>query len=145
MECSKCRLIEKPERVKDIFSEQQNLLQSLKRQSRQAIRYKNIQNDIRRIEAGIFYKKISIAEKNLKEDKEKLENHEKNVSEQTIEVAKINTKYENKQSEMPSIRDKDSEISSELQKYNLNLENLKRDLDRLVASEGELKVRLKQR
>ena len=132
------------ERVKDIFSEQQNLLQSLKRQSRQAIRYKNIQNDIRRIEAGIFYKKISIAEKNLKEDKEKLENHEKNVSEQTIEVAKINTKYENKQSEIPSIRDKDSEISSELQKYNLNLENLKRDLDRLVTSEGELKVRLKQ-
>ena len=47
------------ERVKDIFYRTTKLFYNLlKKQSRQAIRYKNIQNDIRRIEAGIFYKKM---------------------------------------------------------------------------------------
>ena len=59
------------ERVKDVLEAQDEQLQSLKKQSKQAERYKNIQKDITRARATLFYQKWQV-EKNKLEELEKL-------------------------------------------------------------------------
>ena len=49
------------ERVKDVLITQGEQLELLTKQSRQAKRYKNIQNDISRARAAFFYQKCEIA------------------------------------------------------------------------------------
>ena len=109
------------ERVKDIMAEQESQLASLKKQSRQAVRYKNIQEDIRRVEAAVFYQKWSEAETKINEEKNNLKTHEEKVIVQTSEVAKTNVEYENQKNKIPELRSIDTAISTELEKINLNL------------------------
>ena len=132
------------ERVKDIMAEQESQLASLKKQSRQAVRYKNIQEDIRRVEAAVFYQKWSEAETKINEEKNNLKTHEEKVIFQTSEVAKTNVEYENQKNKIPELRSIDTAISTELEKINLNLNNFELEIKRIENSNEDLKTRLKQ-
>tara|TARA_B100001123_G_C15344376_1_gene1036362 strand:+ start:6369 stop:8990 length:2622 start_codon:yes stop_codon:yes gene_type:complete len=132
------------DRVKDILAEQESQLANLKKQSRQAIRYKNIQDDIKRAEAALFYKKWSDAQKKLEEEKNKLNDHEELVNTQTRNVARINVEFEEQQSKIPDLRNKDNTITAELQKCTLTLDNYEKDIDRIGDTTQDLNNRYKQ-
>ncbi len=132
------------ERVKDILAEQESQLSVLKKQSRQAVRYRNIQDDIKRVEAAIFYQKWSNAEKDLKNDNENLKKQENLVTEKTNDVAKINISFEEQQNKIPELRNKDNLIAADLQKINSDLDNYEKEINRVNLTTSDLGVQLKQ-
>ena len=119
-------------------------LSVLKKQSRQAVRYRNIQDDIKRVEAAIFYQKWSNAEKDLKNDNENLKKQENLVTEKTNDVAKINISFEEQQNKIPELRNKDNLISADLQKINSDLDNYEKEINRVNLTTSDLGVQLKQ-
>ena len=132
------------ERVQDLLNSQEEQLSLLKKQSKQAVRYKNIQDVIKKARATLFYKRISI-EKNKLEETEKSYKEQSNlVAEQTEKVGKLNIKFESIQNKLPDLRNKESEITTELQKNLLKLENQEIEIERAKLSTEEIIVRINQ-
>ena len=95
------------ERVKDILKTQEDQLEILKKQSKQAERYKNIQKDITKARASVFYLQWQREKDKLSQTKDKFNNHNTLVIKQTQEVATINIEYEKKQNMLPNLRQKE--------------------------------------
>ena len=132
------------ERVKDVLKAQDEQLTILKKQSKQAERYKYIQMDIAKARARLFYKKW-IEEKNkLIIANEKIQSETNIVHEQTQVVAKLNLEYEKSQEMLPNLRLEEGKVAAELQKYSLNLENQEKEIERANIALDETKVRIEQ-
>ncbi len=132
------------ERVKDLLKTQEEQLEVLKKQSKQAERYKNIQKDITKARAALFYKKWEVEKKKLEEISSKLKDQDNLVSNQTQEVAKVNVEYEKVQESLPNMRLKESQIASELQKHTINLDNQEKEIDRANSAVEETQIRIQQ-
>jgi chromosome segregation protein len=131
-------------RVKDVLNSQEEQLELLKKQSRQAKRYKNIQNDINRARATIFYQRWEAEKEKLKELKNKHVKQENLVSNQTQIVASCNIEYENIQQQLPKLRQQESKAITELQKNSINLENQEKEIERANNSIEEIQIRIEQ-
>ncbi len=132
------------ERVKDLLKTQEEQLEVLKKQSKQAERYKNIQKDITKARATVFHKKWEVEKTKLEDASIKLRGQDNIVAEQTQEVTKINLEYEKVQESLPNIRLKESQIASELQKHTINLDNQEKEIDRANSAVEETQIRIQQ-
>ena len=132
------------ERVKDLLKTQEEQLEVLKKQSKQAERYKNIQKDITKARAAVFYKKWEIEKTKLEDASSKLKDQDSLVSDQTQGVAKVNVEYEKVQESLPNMRLKESQIASELQKHTINLDNQEKEIDRANSAVEETQIRIQQ-
>ena len=132
------------ERVKDLLKTQEEQLELLKKQSKQAERYKNIQKDITKARAAVFYKKWEVEKTKLEEITSKLKDQNALVSDQTQDVAKVNVDYEKVQESLPNMRLKESQIASELQKHTINLDNQEKEIDRANSAVEETQIRIQQ-
>jgi len=132
------------ERVKDVMKTQEEQLEILKKQSKQAERYKNIQKDITKARAAVFYKKWEIEKIKLKDILIKKNDQDSLVAKQTQIVAKINIEYEDVQQALPDMRLKESQIASELQKHTINLENQEKEINRANNAVEETQIRIEQ-
>ena len=132
------------ERVKDLLNAQEEQLTMLKKQSKQAERYKNIQKDITKARAAVFYKKWEIEKTKLEEVAAKLKDQDNIVNDQTQEVAKVNIDYEKVQESLPNMRLKESQIAAELQKHTINLDNQEKEIDRANNAVEENQIRIQQ-
>ncbi len=132
------------ERVKDVLKAQDEQLTVLKKQSKQAERYKYIQKDITKARAKLFYKKWIDEKEKLQNANEKIESETNLVNEQTHVVAKLNIEYEKVQESLPNLRLEENKISSELQKNTINLENQEKEIERANIAVDETKVRIEQ-
>ena len=132
------------ERVKDLLKAQEEQLEVLKKQSKQAERYKNIQKDITKARAAVFYKRWEVEKTKLEEVSAKLKDQESLVSNQTQEVAKVNVEYEKVQESLPTMRLKESQIAAELQKHTINLDNQEKEIDRANSAVEETQIRIQQ-
>ncbi len=132
------------ERVKDVLKAQDEQLTSLKKQSKQAERYKYIQKDITKARARLFYKKWIDEKDKLDNANSKNQLETQSVNDQTQIVAKINIEYEKIQETLPSLRLEESKVASELQKYTINLENQEKEIERANIALDETKIRIEQ-
>ena len=132
------------ERVKDLLKTQEEQLEVLKKQSKQAERYKNIQKDITKARAAVFYKRWEVEKTKLEEVSAKLKDQDSLVSDQTQEVAKVNVEYEKVQESLPTMRLKESQIAAELQKHTINLDNQEKEIDRANSAVEETQIRIQQ-
>ena len=132
------------ERVKDVLKNQDDQLEILKKQSKQAARYKNIQKDITRARAVVFYEKWQIEKNKLEQENIKFKDQNNLVIGQTQEVASINIEYEKIQQSLPNIRVEESKIASELQKNTINLENQEKEIQRANNAVEEIRIRIDQ-
>ncbi len=132
------------ERVKDVLKAQDEQLTSLKKQSKQAERYKYIQKDITKARARLFYKKWIDEKDKLENANTKNQLETKSVNDQTQIVAKINIEYEKVQETLPNLRLEESKVASELQKYTINLENQEKEIERANIALDETKIRIEQ-
>ena len=132
------------ERVKDLLKAQEEQLEVLKKQSKQAERYKNIQKDITKARAAVFYKRWEVEKTKLEEVSAKLKDQDSLVSDQTQEVAKVNVEYEKVQESLPTMRLKESQIAAELQKHTINLDNQEKEIDRANSAVEETQNRIQQ-
>ena len=131
-------------RVKDVLNTQEEQLELLKKQSRQAKRYKNIQNDINRARATVFYQRWEEEKAKLKELKSKLTQQENLVSDQTQIVASNNVEYENIEQQLPELRQQESKAASELQKNSIHLDNQEKEIERANNTIEETQIRIEQ-
>ncbi len=132
------------ERVKDVLKAQNEQLVILQKQSKQAERYKYIQKDITKARAKLFYKKWIDEKEKLKNANNKIEGETNLVNDQTHVVAQLNLDYEKVQENLPNLRLKESNISSELQKNTINLENQEKEIERANIAVDETNVRIEQ-
>ncbi len=132
------------ERVKDVLKAQDEQLTILKKQSKQAERYKFIQKDITKARARLFYKKWINEKDKLNQANEKIKTETKYVNDQTHVVAQSNIEYEKVQEILPNLRLEENKIASELQKNTINLENQEKEIERANIAVDETKVRIEQ-
>ena len=132
------------ERVKDVLKTQDEQLEILKKQSKQAERYKNIQKDITCARAAVFYQKWQVEKNKLEEANKKYASHNALVIDQTRAVASINIEYEKVQQSLPNIRLEEGKISSELQRNTINLDNQEKEIERANTAVEEIQIRIEQ-
>ena len=132
------------ERVKDVLKNQDDQLAVLKKQSKQAERYRNIQKDITRARASVFYQKWQIEKNKLQETDKKLYSQNQLVNSLTKIVVSINIDYENIQQQLPEMRLLENKIASELQKNSINLDNQEKEIERANSAVEEIQIRIQQ-
>ncbi len=131
-------------RLEDILGSMENRLNSLKRQSRQAIRYKNLSTAIRELEVQIAYLEwLNLIEKQnaLKEEFSKTES----ITAEKLAVVTQLTKTQNAQiGNLAPLRKKEAESSAALQKQKIDFQNLEDEIERYRNDLQEAKTQLHQ-
>ncbi len=132
------------ERVKDVLKTQEEQLEVLKKQSKQAERYKNIQNYITKARAAVFYQKWLLEKEKLEEANKNFNEQDKLVTKQTQTVASVNIQHENILQTLPNLRLEENKIASELQKNSINLNNQEKEIERANAAVEQIQIRIGQ-
>ena len=132
------------ERLDDVISQLETQLDSLKRQARQANRYRNIAGDIRRAEATILHLRWAAAKTTLAEA-------EKAMTEATMQVGEtqlVQTEAAKAQaiiaSKLPQLREAEAKAAAALQHKKIGRDQLDQEARRAEKRKQELEARQAQ-
>lgn len=132
------------ERVEDIIGSMENRLNSLKRQARQAAKYKNLSAQIRQLDLIITYLEWQTLIDKQSKTKNEFAEAESIVAEKLTTVTQL-TKTQNTQiEELPPLRKQEAEVAATLQKKKLDFERLEEEVKRYNADLKETKDQLAQ-
>ncbi len=130
-------------RADELKKQQQKQLDNLKKQAQEATRYKEISSEIKKVEAGLYYLKISEIEKNKKIISEKLSELDDDISAINIDFNHNNTLLEEENKKLAPLRDKKMESAAKLQKLNLDISNLIEEESRVKLLQEKLEKSIK--
>jgi len=132
------------DRLDDVLVTLDAQLQGLKKQVRQARRYKNISHDIRRTEAAVLHHRWSAAGTGLANAEERLRASETLVAEQTRVVSEATRLRETAATELVPLRETEAAAAAELQTLNLAREELDAEELRNLTATEQWETRLTQ-
>ena len=127
----------------ELKKQQQKQLDNLKKQAEEATRYKEISNQIKKIEAGLYFLKIKEIEKEKKLIQEKLSELDDEISAINIDYNHNNSLLEEENKKLSPLRDKKMESAATLQKLNLNITNLVEEEARVKSLQEKLEKSIK--
>ncbi len=130
-------------RADELKRQQQKQLDNLKKQAEEATKYKEISNQIKRIEAGLYFLKIKEIEKDKKQILEKLSELEDEISAINIDYNHNNTLLEEENKKLAPLRDKKMESAATLQKLNLDMTSLIEEEARVKSLQEKLEKSIK--
>ena len=130
-------------RADELKKQQQKQLDNLKKQAEEATRYKEISNQIKKIEAGLYFLKINEIEKEKKHIQEKLSELDDEISAVNIDYNHNNTLLEEENKKLSPLRDKKMESAATLQKLNLDMTNLVEEEARVKSLQEKLEKSIK--
>ena len=130
-------------RADELKKQQQKQLDNLKKQAEEATRYKEISREIKEIEAGLYYLKISEIEKDKKLITEKLSELDDEISAINIDFNHNNTLLEEENKKLAPLRDNKMESAAKLQKLNLDMANLVEEESRVKSLQEKLEKSIK--
>ena len=130
-------------RADELKRQQQKQLDNLKKQAEEATRYKEISNQIKKIEAGLYYLKIKDIEKDKKQIHEKLSELDDEISAINIDYNHNNTLLEEENKKLSPLRDKKMESAATLQKLNLDMTSLIEEEARVKSLQEKLEKSIK--
>jgi len=131
-------------RLEDLVGSMDGRLQSLKKQARQATKYRNLSTDIRQLETMISSLEWSRAHEKLREVESAFGVAESAVAEHMLVVSQL-TQTQNVQSEdLPDLRREEAEMSAALQARRLALQRLEDEAARLTQQLSETRSQLEQ-
>ena len=130
-------------RADELKRQQQKQLDNLKKQAEEATRYKEISNQIKKIEAGLYFLKIKEIEKDKKQIQEKLSELEDEISAVNIDYNHNNTLLDEENRKLSPLRDKKIESAASLQKLNLDMKNLIEEESRIKSLQEKLERSIK--
>ena len=129
----------------ELRRQQEKQLENLKKQAAEASKYRSISEEIKKIEAGLYYIKLIEIEKEIDSTKNITSGSDDQINDLKKIIDEKNNLLEKANSELKPLRDKNMEILSKLQRLNLELQNLedeekriKTDKDRLQKSQDTL-------
>ena len=134
-------------RADELRRQQEKQLENLKKQAEEASKYKLISEEIKKIEAGLYFIKLKEIEKEISIMKEITSESDDEISGLTIEVNHNNNLLEESNNKLKPLRDKNIEILSKLQRLNLDFKNLEdeekrahTDKEKLLKSQDTLQT-----
>ena len=131
-------------RLDDILITLEGQLQSLKKQARQATRYRNLSDHIKKAEALLFHIRWTQAIDGLEADRDKLKEAEAIVAELTAQVAAASTQQAGAAEVVPGLRGQETEAAAELQRLTLARDGLDEEVKRIEDARLDRVHRLEQ-
>lgn len=131
-------------RLDDILITLEGQLASLKKQSRQANRYRNLSDHIRKAEALLFHIRWIRALDTLEGDRDNLKKAEALVAQFAAIVANCTKKQVDAAEIVPGLRQSETEAAAELQRLTLERESLDKEVGRIEAARLDRVHRLEQ-
>ncbi|PKU23763.1 AAA family ATPase [Telmatospirillum siberiense] len=132
------------ERLVDVLSTHDTQLQALKRQARQAARYRNLSQQIRDIEARLLAALWAAAMQDLDAARDGGDDVERQVATLTGLAAEAATRQTEAAVGLPALRQAEAERAAKLQRLSLAREQLDAEEGRLGAAKRDLELRLEQ-
>ena len=131
-------------RVEDVIKTYEEQLTILKKQSKEAERFRSISTLIKNAEASVFYVKRETVNKLIEELEAEKKEIEFRVNDQKNEVLRNNASYEELKIKIPPMREKSYSLNSELERLDMSIENLKQEELRFEEHKSNLEYRLSQ-
>ena len=131
-------------RVQDVLVALEEQHKGLKRQARQASRYRNLSDHIRRAEAAVLALKLANAEKELAESGERLKEAEAEVADLTRLVGLATTAHADAATALPPLRNDEAAAAAALQRLRSAHDALSAEAQRVAAAQQDAETRLRQ-
>lgn len=129
-------------RLEDLVGSMEGRYQALKRQARQAHRYRNLSAEIRQLETEIMCLEYLASFNELQDVQTVFDEAEAKVAERLVVVTQL-TKTQNVQSkDLPDLRQKEAEIMAALQTQKIALQRLEDEGERLTSQIDEITEQL---
>jgi len=125
-------------RADELKKQQEKQLGNLRKQAEEATRYKEISKEIKSIEAGLYYLKLTAIEKDKSEISEKLSEQDNELSAVKIDLSHNNQLLEEENKRLAPLRDRRIENLASLQKLNLEMTNLVEEESRIKSLQIKL-------
>ena len=130
-------------RADELRRQLEKQLTSLEKQAEEATKYKNISDEIKKVEAGLYFLKIKEIENEIKVENEINEDAEKEFSLFNNKILDLENSIKTAEDELKPIRDNNLEIISRIQRLNLELQNLDEETERMANEIETTKTSLK--
>ncbi|MEJ2015725.1 MAG: chromosome segregation protein SMC [Limibacillus sp.] len=130
------------ERLDDVVGTLESQLGALRKQVRQATRYRNIADQLRRAEALLLHIDGEAAKASMAATRERLEAARAKVNELTEEAARRSTLQADLASKLPELRNAEAAAAAALQRLLLERETLEREERQLAEAARQARERL---
>jgi chromosome segregation protein len=118
-------------RADELRRQQEKQLANLQKQAEEANKYKNISNEIKKIEAGLYYLKLLEIDKEIKVENEINTEAEGEVSDYNTKISDFENLIKMETDKVLPLREKNIENLSKIQRLNLELQNLDEENTRI--------------
>ena len=130
-------------RADELRRQQEKQLTNLQKQAEEATKYKNISNEIRKIEAGLYYLKLLEIDKEIRVENEINMEAEGEVSGFNTKISELEKSIKSESDKISPLREKNIENLSKIQRLNLELQNLDEENTRVLGEIENIKNNLK--
>ena len=130
-------------RADELRRQQEKQLINLQKQAEEAQRYKLISEDIKKIEAGLYFLKLREIDREIKIENEINLEAEQEVEKFNTELAKIEDEIDLNLEKVNPLREKNMEDLSKIQRLNLELKNIDEENERIKNEMENIKNSLK--
>ncbi len=118
-------------RADELRRQQEKQLANLQKQAEEANKYKNISDEIKKIEAGLYYLKLLEIDKEIRVENEINNEAEEQVSGFNEKISEIENLIKSETEKITPLREKDIENLSKIQRLNLELQGLDEENTRI--------------
>ena len=132
------------QRLEDVVAQLDTQLASLKRQSRQAQKYKQISTDVKRLEAAQLFMGWQEATQSVKREQLQLDEITRFLAEATRVLSEKTRERDAAAEGLPKLRENETVRAAVLQRLTLERQSLEAEEARAKARKAEIEARLKQ-
>ena len=118
-------------RADELRRQQEKQLANLQKQAEEATKYKNISNEIKKVEAGLYYLKLLEIDKEIRVENEINTEAESEVSGFNNRISEIDNLIKSETDKVTPLREKNIENLSKIQRLNLELQGLDEENTRI--------------
>ena len=130
-------------RADELRRQQEKQLANLQKQAEEATKYKNISDDIKKIEAGLYYLKLLEIDKEIRIENEINTEAEGEVSGFNNKISEIEKLIKSETDKVTPLREKNIENLSKIQRLNLELQSLDEENNRIQDEIENIKKSLR--
>ena len=130
-------------RADELRRQQERQLLNLKKQAEEATKYKTISEEIKKIEAGLYYLRLKDIDNEIKLENEINQEADSEVQKFNDKINELENKIQEETNRVNPVRDKNYEILSKVQRLNLELKSLDDENDRIEKEIENIKSSLK--
>ncbi|NCC22290.1 MAG: chromosome segregation protein SMC [Alphaproteobacteria bacterium] len=131
-------------RIEDVLGNMESRLAALKKQARQASRYRNISAQVRQLDIMLAWLEWRVVHEKLKETRQAFDVVESRVAERTTAVVQLTKTQATQARDLPDLRQRDAEVSAQLQTYRIQLERMEDEVRQAETLLKETRDQLSQ-